>query len=116
MMVCEFCKKEIVSDGEIISGKLYHHHCLVEIKELREKQYRESKGLFHKCPACNGKGYTEEKYSKYPGGYPDSGSVDWEKYPEYVGWRNVDCKVCDRKGYTSKKLKPITKIVGYEAE
>jgi hypothetical protein len=113
MYTCEFCKKEIQSNGEIKNGLTYHYACLEKIAQVKEKEAREARGLFYVCPNCNGAGHTLEKYSTYPNGYPDSGHVDWEK-EGYVGYRKIDCKVCDREGYTSKKLKPITKVIGYE--
>ena len=34
----------------------------------------------HKCPKCNGLGYTVKEYNKYPTGLPDSG---WVYEPGY---------------------------------
>ena len=57
------------------------------------------------CPVCNGNGYTIEKIMKED---PFSG------WPYEAGTQKVSCKVCKGNGWTKKKLKPITKIVGYE--
>lgn len=53
------------------------------------------------CPACDGVGHT----IKNPNPYEYYGSL-LEK--------RVKCKRCNEKGFTSKELKPVTKVVGYE--
>lgn len=60
------------------------------------------------CPKCKGEGIVKEKYNAYPSGLPDSGWVDDWKF------KDVGCNVCNGKGYTERKLKPIIKTVGYE--
>lgn len=60
------------------------------------------------CPKCKSLGTVKGRYNAYPSGLPDSGWVDDWKY------KDVTCNVCNGKGYTETKLKPIIKVVGYE--
>lgn len=60
------------------------------------------------CPKCKGNGIIKERYNAYPSGLPDSGWVDDWKY------KDVNCNVCNSKGYTERKLKPIISVIGYE--
>lgn len=63
----------------------------------------------HKCPKCNGLGYTVEEYNKYPTGLPDSG---WVYEP---GYRNITCDLCHGEGYTEQEYKPRMVQDGWEA-
>lgn len=63
------------------------------------------KPLGHRCPRCEGKGFTVEEYNT---------SMEW-----YVpGYRDVKCTLCDGKGYTDveyvKKYKTVED--GYEVK
>lgn len=57
------------------------------------------------CPVCNGNGYTIEPIMK---------EDLFSGYPYEDGTQKVSCKVCKGNGWTKKKLKPITKIVGWD--
>ncbi len=56
---------------------------------------------FHVCPKCNGRGSVEVIKAG-----------EWGYTPDTI--KDEVCDVCNGKGYTLKKLKPVTKIVGYE--
>ena len=64
----------------------------------------------HRCPKCDGKGYTEEEYNSYPTGLPDSGFV------YKPAWRKITCDLCGGEGWLEKEMKPKYKKVfdGYE--
>lgn len=57
----------------------------------------------HKCPKCDGKGYTVKRVNTYPSGFPDSGWVDQMEDISYV------CDVCKGQGFTRERLiaKPV---------
>lgn len=62
----------------------------------------------HKCPKCNGLGYTEHEYNSYPEGFPDSG---WVYQPAY---KSVECDLCKGEGYTEHEYKPKMIQCGWE--
>ena len=64
------------------------------------------KNLPHKCPKCDGLGYTIQTFNTYPKGLPDSGWVD--QMEDF----KITCDVCDGNGYTKDKM--IAKVIKAE--
>lgn len=62
----------------------------------------------YKCPKCHGTGKVEIRYNAYPSGMPDSGWVEDWKY------KDVECDLCNGKGYTTREYKPKMVQQGWE--
>ena len=71
---------------------------------------RVANGRTHKCPKCNGKGYTTIEYNAYPKGLPDSGFV-YE-----AGYRDEECDLCEGHGYTKEEYIPKMVQDGWEVK
>lgn len=57
-------------------------------------------GSRHKCPQCDGLGYTTQRYNAYPSCLSDS------EYGELWKYRNKTCDLCNGEGYTDCEYKP----------
>lgn len=61
-----------------------------------------------KCLKCAGTGTNTIQRNMYPSGLPDSGWVDDFKPVQ------IQCDVCNGKGFTECELEPIYQIIGYQ--
>lgn len=96
---------ELIQAVEEITGMFGEDTRLGDVKRLLLGKKK------HRCPKCNGKGYTEKEYNSYPDGLPDSG---WVYKP---AWKKITCDLCGGEGWLEKEMKPKYKKVldGYES-
>ena len=92
---CHTCKKEFTESDDIKYFGNHHHHVSC-IKAVRNRMA----GRPNLCPKCNGTGSAQTT------------QVETDAKSILTG----ACDLCNGNGYTAKRFKPVTKVVGYEED